>query len=239
MDTTGLLFGLVMIGTGFLVKLFPNLIAGYNTMSKDEKKNVDIEGLSTFLRNGFIAMGLIIIFGYYLFRWIGFIMIANSIIPVVILLGVAFTVINARRFDHNKIKYGKIKLANFIGVGVFIFVAGLIAYAFFPTQVQYDSDTVKFTGMYGTEIIVAEIENIQSTGKRPGIKARTNGFSLGRVQKGFFSIDGLGRCRLLFNSRNPPYLIISQTNGDITIINFKDKTETETAYNRIKTLLDR
>jgi hypothetical protein len=45
-----------MIGIGFLVKSSPDLIAGYNTMPKEEKKNIDIEGLSTFMRNGLITI---------------------------------------------------------------------------------------------------------------------------------------------------------------------------------------
>lgn len=54
-----------MIGIGFLVKLSPNMLAGYNRMSEEKKKNVDIDGLSTYMRNGFVAIGLAIIIGYY------------------------------------------------------------------------------------------------------------------------------------------------------------------------------
>ncbi|MGV8091293.1 MAG: DUF3784 domain-containing protein [Mangrovibacterium sp.] len=72
MDILNLIVGLFMIGIGFLVKSAPDLIAGYNTMPQDKKKNVDIEGLSTFMRNGLITIGLSIIIGYYLFKWIGF-----------------------------------------------------------------------------------------------------------------------------------------------------------------------
>lgn len=71
-----------MIGCGFLVKKYPNLIAGYNTMSKVEKKNVDIEKLSTFMQNGFIIIGLLVIVGYYFFKLIGIELIANSVMPV-------------------------------------------------------------------------------------------------------------------------------------------------------------
>lgn len=38
MDITNLIVGLFMIGLGFLVKSYPNMIAGYNTMPKDKKK---------------------------------------------------------------------------------------------------------------------------------------------------------------------------------------------------------
>ena len=70
MGILNLIFGLFMIGMGFLVKSFPNLIAGYNTMPKNKKENVDIVGLSTYMRNSFIIIGLTIISGYYFFKWI-------------------------------------------------------------------------------------------------------------------------------------------------------------------------
>lgn len=40
------------------------LIAGYNTMSKEEKEKYDIEGIATVFRNGMIGIGLIVIVGY-------------------------------------------------------------------------------------------------------------------------------------------------------------------------------
>jgi hypothetical protein len=105
MDIIILITGVFMIVIGFLVKSLPNLIAGYNAMPKDKKKNVDIEGLSSYIRNSLIIIGISIIGGYYLFIWIGLTRIANSIILIVILIGVVIVVINAQRFDHNaKIK---------------------------------------------------------------------------------------------------------------------------------------
>lgn len=104
MDLLNLIVGLFMIGIGFLVKSAPDLIAGYNTMSKDKKKNVDIEGLSTFMRNGLITIGLSIIIGYFLFKWIGFTMIANSMILIVISVGVTLLLLKAQKFNHNKKK---------------------------------------------------------------------------------------------------------------------------------------
>ncbi len=46
METTVLITAFILIGLGVLVKRFPILIAGYNTMSKEEKMNVDVKGLS-------------------------------------------------------------------------------------------------------------------------------------------------------------------------------------------------
>ena len=105
MEIFNLIFGLCMIGVGFLVKAFPDIIAGYSTMSKAEKKNVDIKRASTFIRNGLIITGLIIIAGYYLLRWIGLSAFANSIAIISTLAGTTIIVIMAQKFDHNKRKY--------------------------------------------------------------------------------------------------------------------------------------
>lgn len=39
-------------------------------MSVEKKKNIDIEGLSTHMRNGFISIGMSMIAGYYAFTWL-------------------------------------------------------------------------------------------------------------------------------------------------------------------------
>jgi hypothetical protein len=98
------IFGLFIIGIGFLVKAFPNTIAGYSTMSKAEKKNVDIKGASTFIRNGLIIIGLTIIVGYYILTRIGWYRIANSIGIISTLTGATIIIIMAQKFDHNKWK---------------------------------------------------------------------------------------------------------------------------------------
>jgi hypothetical protein len=38
MEIFNLIFGLLIIGLGFFIKAYPDTIAGYNTMSKEEKK---------------------------------------------------------------------------------------------------------------------------------------------------------------------------------------------------------
>lgn len=237
MDLLNLIVGLLMIGIGFLVKSAPNLIAGYNTMSKDKKKNVDTEGLSTFMRNGLITIGLSILIGYYLFKWIGFTMIANSMILIVTLFGVTFLVINAQKFDHNKAK--KTKLTYFILGMVFLFLIGLITYGFIPSKILYRKDAIQFSGMYGFEISIGEIENIELTDELPTIKIRTNGFSFGNIKKGFFKLDKFGKSRLLVHSDLAPFLIMTKNNGDKIIINFKDKIETEKVYNKIIILINK
>ena len=62
MITVAILF----IAFGVLIKYgkMYYLIAGYNTMSKEEKEKYNIEGIATVFRNGMFGMALIIILGY-------------------------------------------------------------------------------------------------------------------------------------------------------------------------------
>ena len=46
------------------------LIAGYNTMSKEEQEKYDIEGIASLFRNVMFAMALIVILGYIAQRWL-------------------------------------------------------------------------------------------------------------------------------------------------------------------------
>ncbi len=238
MDILNIIVGLFMIGIGFLVKSTPSLIAGYNTMSEDKKKNVDIVGLSTYMRNSLIIIGLSIIAGYYLFKWIGFAVIAESMILIVTLIGVLIMVINAQRFDKNKDKAKSVKLTYLILGLVAVFVIGLFTYGYLPSKAVISDNKIKFSGMYGIELNVSDIEYVELLDMIPKIKTRTNGFSSGLVKKGFFNLDNFGKTRLLISSNKSPYLIITKNNSDKIIVNFKDKTETKKLFGEIKALID-
>lgn len=227
-----------MIGIGFLVKSTPSLIAGYNTMSEDKKKNVDIVGLSTYMRNSLIIIGLSIIAGYYLFKWIGFAVIADAMILIVTLIGVLVMVINAQRFDKNKDKAKRVKLTYVILGLVAVFVIGLFTYGYLPSKAVISDNKIKFSGMYGIELNVTDIEYVELLDMIPDVKTRTNGFSSGLGKKGFFNLDNFGKTRLLISSNKSPYLIITKNNSDKIIVNFKDKTETKKLFGEIKTLID-
>ena len=59
---------IIFIVLGILIKYGKMyfLIAGYNTMSKEEKSKYDIEGIATIFRNTMFGMALIVITGYFI-----------------------------------------------------------------------------------------------------------------------------------------------------------------------------
>ena len=124
-----------------------------------------------------------------------------------------------------------------LGLGA-VFVIGLFTYGYLPSKFDISNNTIKFSGMYGFEINVSDIDNVELSDLIPNIKTRTNGFSSGVVKKGFFNLDKFGKTRLLINSNKSPYLIMTKNNSDKIIVNFKDKTETEKLFGEIKTLIN-
>lgn len=95
--------GLLFIGIGFLVKQFPHLIAGYNTMSEERKKKVNIDGLSSWMKKGFIIIGLLIIILGLASITLGYnSKIYHSIVLVLLpIVGVIIMAIGAKRYDKN------------------------------------------------------------------------------------------------------------------------------------------
>ena len=81
--------------------ILPMLIAGYNTMPPAKKKNVDIGGLSSFMRRHLVIMGAL---------WILFTVVLEltgqtdtlAVIYVIYLLPyVVWMLVRAQRYDHN------------------------------------------------------------------------------------------------------------------------------------------
>lgn len=238
MAILSIVMGLFLIGLGFLVKASPDMISGYNTMSKEKKENVDIDGLSTFLRNGFITFGLTIIGGYCFFILIGSSMLANLLMPISILVGVIILVVYPNRFDHNEDKKSKLPFI-IVLTTTLILVLGLFIYGYLPAKIIVQNDTLQFTGMYGFEMKSSDISTVELTNKLPSIIIRTNGFSSGASKKGSFKLDKLGKCKLFLNSNRSPFLIITNSHGEKIIINDKDTVVTKENYNNIKALMNK
>lgn len=67
-----ILIAILFIILGVLIKYGKMyfLIAGYNTMPKEEKEKLDIEGIATVFRNAMFGMALLIIIGFFVAKWL-------------------------------------------------------------------------------------------------------------------------------------------------------------------------
>ncbi len=93
--------GLLFIALGILIKFFPGLLAGYNSLSNREKENAEAYGLPTFASILFIAMGLISIAGYFAAIWLNIPSLSNifivvTIVGVIVLIVFGNILVNSR-----------------------------------------------------------------------------------------------------------------------------------------------
>lgn len=90
-----------LIVCGLLVEKYPNLIAGYNTMSSAEKERVNISALSSFLKQLLISLGgiTLIIYGLLLLADINneiILFINLTVIMVGVIAGLIYVNTNKR-----------------------------------------------------------------------------------------------------------------------------------------------
>ncbi|MCZ8228357.1 DUF3784 domain-containing protein [Flavobacterium sp.] len=76
------------------------LIAGYNTISKEEKEKIDIKGIATLFRNVLFGMALTIIVGYFIAKNFENSNIENIAFFAAILVGVPYLLIasNSKKY---------------------------------------------------------------------------------------------------------------------------------------------
>lgn len=91
--------GIILIVCGLLVKIYPNLIAGYNSLSEEEKQSVDIDGLSSLMQKGLIIIGCTIII-YEVIAYFSNIKDAYSLIAIsgITVIGIVIMVIKAQKY---------------------------------------------------------------------------------------------------------------------------------------------
>lgn len=98
------LFAAIFVLLGLLVRKYPKLIAGYNTMSPERQKLVDVKGLTTFMCRVFCVIGLLVVLVYYLLLWDGIAEMAARLVSIIAVpvVGSVVMVAGAQRYDHGR-----------------------------------------------------------------------------------------------------------------------------------------
>lgn len=98
------LFAVLFVVLGLLVRRYPKLIAGYNTMSPERRQKVDVRGLAAFTCRALCAIGLLVLLVHYLLVWGGIglraaVLVSTLAVPM---LGASYILIGAQRYDHGR-----------------------------------------------------------------------------------------------------------------------------------------
>lgn len=210
------------------------LIAGYNTMSKDQKNNVDTVGLGKLMGNFLILMAILIIgggvadeYGYKLLSM----MILLLIVPITIAI-----VFLAQKYDHNKnTKSRKLEMKVFIGFMTItiIAVSFLLIYGSKEAKVEIMEDRIVISGIYGTMVKKENITEITLEDSIPRVLNKVNGFNMGYVLRGVFTVEGMGSGSVYIHENKSPYIVIKVENK-FFIINYKDSNKTRELYEKLK-----
>ena len=82
--------GIILVITGILAYIFPNLIAGYNTLTKEQKKGVNVKRLKAVVGISLFVYGLLLVITYFILYSINKVDTGDIIFPATIL---PFTII--------------------------------------------------------------------------------------------------------------------------------------------------
>ncbi|MBD1261788.1 DUF3784 domain-containing protein [Maribacter polysiphoniae] len=78
------------------------LIAGYNTMPKEEKENYNIEGIANVFRNAMFGMALIIIAGFFIAKLTENPNIQYYAFGISMIIGIPYLLIQSNSKKHKK-----------------------------------------------------------------------------------------------------------------------------------------
>jgi hypothetical protein len=93
---------IIFILIGILVKYgkMYSLIAGYNTMTQEEKDKYDIEGIATLMKNVMFGMAFVMIAGLLLSYWTGISDYEFYALVLVLVVGIPYLLIKANSDRH-------------------------------------------------------------------------------------------------------------------------------------------
>lgn len=230
---------LLFVAIGFIVteNNAKYLLSGYNTMTDEERKKVDIKAYIPYFRK------------FHFFLGISFLILGASLIYLIndnaggIFLAV-YPILAYTFFVVSTSKYFKVPNTRWIKVGLIVlsltllFITGLLAYAFAENKISFDSKSIVFNGSYGETLTISEIRSIELVNQLPDITLKTNGFALGTVNKGYFKTKNGEVVKLILNSDQMPVILFIKTDGKKIYYSAKNKLNEEVMDEIQKTLPD-
>lgn len=230
-----LILGHVFIFTGLLIVRFPKLIAGYNTLSPEQREKIDIKPIAQVMRRYLLGMGVGVMTVAPILRWLRWGEYLPYFYPLLIIGGSILMIVHVHRISNGVLfAVKKVGIAGI--VALIVLVIAFIVYSLRTPNVLMDDSQLAISGLYSTEIPLSTIEKIELLDELPPIEMRTNGFSLAYVQKGYFRLEGIPKALLFLQSGGAPYLMIHRQNEPPVIINRNKPEEIEELFNQMRHL---
>lgn len=238
------ILAIFIIAIGYLVKKNPNLIAGYNTLNKNDKENFNVDLYSQLIKKTLLLTGSTIIVATLFCRIISWNIGELFVTVIPITIAPLYLAIRSKKYyisDYKRSNIKNVSNNNIIISLIFVFtllITGFaLHYASKEPNIILDNKSLIATGMYGFDIPIKDIKAVDITDKISKIEIRTNGLGLGHIMKGYFKLKGIGICKLLLHNSDGPYLKISLINDKTIFLNFENSHKTRTLYKDILKVL--
>lgn len=224
---------LVLIGWGVHKKKWYFLISGYNTMSKEEQKNVDVEKLAKSVALiCYIVAVLLVLLGIFVHYELWTLLTITT--------GLIIILPFVRMFRSNKYykaaKSGQSKKTKMISLVVtlvsLIFVGVILFMSMRPTTYTLDEQSITISGSYGETIAFHDIVQLELLEEMSDIDARTNGSALGSKLKGNFKLKNGEKAKLFIDQAVPPFIKL-ETKEQIFYFNETDAQKTKDLFEQI------
>lgn len=224
---------LLFIAIGFIVteNNAKYLLAGYNTMSSEERKKVDIRAYISYFKKFHLFLGTSFILIGMLLNYSGFENETSIFIVAYPLLAyIYFIATSTKYFNAKKNKIGVLLL----GIGL-IFIVVMFIRDFKETKLILNSNSIEFKGDYGETVPFEKIKSILLVEEKPKIVQRINGFSAGTIKKGFYKTDTGEKVKLIINAENKAYILIIKSDGKKIYYSSKEESN-EKLFEKIKSI---
>lgn len=228
--------GVILIIIGVVINRFNLfcLVAGYNTLSKENKEKYDIKSYTQFQEKVLVITGFTIISLFFIASFFDKNYLVIDIVTALIIIDVIILMFVSKKFI---ISTFSINRRNYIITILTVLFLFCIFYLGIKEPVfTTNKNNLTSNGIYSINICYSNIKEIKLDHQLPIITSRVNGFSFMGHNKGYFNSKEYGSVKLLINRNIPIYIYIITKNGDIYIINKENKQQTNILYNSIKEL---
>ncbi|HKM17141.1 MAG: DUF3784 domain-containing protein [Firmicutes bacterium] len=242
-----LLVGITFIFMGIAVHVFKwyFLIAGYNTLPKEEKAKVDIESVARLVGFwGYVNGGLCLVLS--LLAAFG-VSAEKGLIPGLIVFGVStiYIIVRSQRYGSG-LSMAKGRRASrshqrgSVAVVIVSLVVVIVMAVYFmqPTKVTIDDQGVAIHGLYGGTYAWDQIESAELVEELPRLTRRTSGATIGPHLRGYFRTAEGESVMLFVNRQLPPFIHLIAESRSV-YLNLKTADDTRQAAEGIKARLGR
>jgi hypothetical protein len=205
------------------------LLSGYNTMSEEERKKVDIKAYIPYFRKFHIFLGVsFFVFGTLLTYFVNE-NVAGIFIGVYPILGYIYFIATTAKYFNTK----KNKIGVYLLMVILVFIIIFLGRDLKENKLILNPNSIEFEGSYGETVPKSEIKSIELVNDKPKITIRTNGFALGTVKKGYFKTDRGEIVKLILNGDNKPYILLTKADGKKIYYSTKEESN-EKLFDKIK-----